>query len=59
MDIATFWRKADDIQSLYSGRYHRALLTDDEQRKDVADFLSDMEALIIEWHNTKDNKEVK
>ncbi len=56
MNIDKFWRKADDILTIYRSKYRHAILTDDEQLVDVIEFLADMEALSSEWYNRDDKK---
>lgn len=57
MNIEQFWRKAADIYNLYHDRYRRALLTEEEQRKDIASFNSDMDALDSEWFKSREEAE--
>ncbi len=45
MDIDKFWLRARDIYDLYHDRYRRAVLTEQEQLRDVSDFLTDMDRL--------------
>lgn len=49
MDIDKFWHRTEDVFNLYHDRYRRAVLTDEEQQKDVASFISDMDSLAAEW----------
>jgi len=54
MNLDKFWRKADDIRTIYHSKYRHAVMTDDDQLSNVSEFLSDMTALSSEWHN-RDN----
>ena len=56
MNIDQFWRKADDILTIYRTRYRHTILTDDEQIENVGDFLVDMSTLAIEWYSRNDNQ---
>ena len=58
MNIDQFWRKADDIITLYRSKHHRAILTDDEQLENVGDFLVDMDALASAWYNRNEKEKV-
>ena len=51
MTIDQFWRKVEDIRTIYRTKYRCAILTDDEQLENVGGFLKDMDALASEWHN--------
>ena len=52
MDSEMFWHSASDIYNLHHGKYQRAVLTDNEKRETVSDFLVDMESLASEWYNS-------
>ena len=56
MTIDQFWRRADDILTLYHSKHRHAILTDDEQLENVGDLLVDMDTLASEWYN-RDEKE--
>lgn len=53
MNIDKFWNRASDVFSLYHDRYRRAILTDEEKQKDIANFTSDVEKLAAEWIASK------
>ena len=53
MNHNQFWQKATDIHDIYHGKYRRAVLTDEELRETVMDFLVDMDALAGEWCSTQ------
>ena len=57
MNLDQFWRKADDILTIYRSKHRRAILTPEEQLENVGDFLGDMETLASEWYNQKKEKE--
>ena len=50
-----FWNKASDIFNLYHNKYRFAILTDEEKRETVTDFLAATDDLVDEliagWHN--------
>jgi len=50
-----FWQKATDTYNLYHDKYRRAVLTDEEKREGIGDFLTDMEFLAIDWHSSQGN----
>jgi len=51
-----FWNRASDIFNLHHDKHRRAVLTDEEKRETVTDFLVDVESLAYEWYN-RDDKE--
>ncbi|MBU1173268.1 MAG: hypothetical protein KKD44_27190 [Proteobacteria bacterium] len=57
MNPDQFWRKATDYYDIYHGKYRRAVLTDEELRETVADFIEDMMALMGEWYNSQENND--
>lgn len=56
MNPEQFWRKATDIHDLYHGLYRHAVLTDEELRATVTDYIRDTMALIGEWYNNTRGK---
>jgi len=46
-----FWQKATDFYSIHHGKYRHAVLTDEEMRNTVTDFLADIEGLAGEWYS--------
>ena len=61
MNHRQFWQKATDYYDIYHGKYRRAVLTEEELRETVTDYIGDMMTLMGEWHSTKelndDNKQ--
>ena len=51
LTIDKFWNKASDIFNLYHNKYRFAILTDEEKRETVTDFLADADNLAMEWYN--------
>ena len=51
MRVDQFWRKVSDIISIHRGKYLHAVITDEEQRNTVVDFLTDIEELAGEWYS--------
>ena len=51
MNHNQFWQKATDIHDVYHGKYRRAVLTDEEMRDTVTDYIGDMMTLMGEWYN--------
>ena len=56
MNHNQFWQKATDIHDLYHGKCRRAVLTDEELRATVTDYIGDMMTLIGEWYNSQGSK---
>lgn len=50
-----FWQKATDIRDIYHDKYRRAILTDEELRATVTDYIGDMMTLVGEWYNSQEN----
>ena len=50
-----FWQKANDYYAIHHGRYRYAVLTDEELRETVMDYIGDMMTLMSEWYNSQDN----
>jgi len=48
-----FWRKATDIHDLHHDKYRRAILTDEELRETVMDYIGDMMTLMGEWYSSQ------
>jgi hypothetical protein len=59
MNINQFWQKATDIHDLYHGKYRRAILTDDELRETVTDYIGDMMTLMGEWYGLQEDNNDK
>ena len=55
MNHAQFWQKATDIHNLYHSKYRRVVLTDEELRETVTDYIGDMMTLISDWYNSQEN----
>ncbi len=55
MNHNQFWQKATDIYAIHHGKYRRAVLTDDELRETVTDFIGDMMTLMGDWYNSQGN----
>ena len=55
MNHNQFWQKATDIHDLYHGKYRRAILTDEEQRETVTDYIGDMMTLMGEWYSSQND----
>jgi hypothetical protein len=54
-----FWQRASDIYTLHHTKFKHALLTDEELRNTVADFLLDMDLLKDGWYNPPENESKK
>jgi len=46
-----FWQKATDVYDISHGKYRHAILTDEELRETVTDYIGDMMTLMGEWYN--------
>ena len=46
-----FWQKVKDFYDIHHGKYLHAVITDEEKRNTVTDFLSDIEGLTGEWYS--------
>lgn len=57
MNHNQFWQKATDIHDIHYGKYRHAVLTDEELRETVADYIGDMMTLIGEWYNSQENND--
>lgn len=55
MNTDQFWQKATDYYDIYHGKYRRSVLTDEELRETVTDYIGDLMTLIGEWYNPSDN----
>ena len=51
MRVDRFWRKATDFYNIHRGKYLHAVITDEEMRNTVTDFLADIEGLAGEWYS--------
>ena len=54
MNPNQFWQKATDFYNIYHGKYRRAILTDEELRETVTDYISDVMTLMGEWYNSRE-----
>ena len=54
MNPDQFWQKATDFYNIYHGKYRRAVLTDNELRETVTDYIGDMMTLMGEWYNSQE-----
>ena len=52
-----FWQKATDYYDIYHGKYRRAILTDEELRETVTDYIGDMMTLMEEWYSSQGNND--
>jgi len=52
-----FWQKATDYYNIYHGKYRHAILTDDELRETVPDFIGDMMTLMGDWYSFQENND--
>lgn len=54
-----FWQKATDYYNIHYGKFRHAVLTDEELRETVTDYIGDMMALMGDWYSSRDdnNKE--
>ena len=52
-----FWQKATDFYDIHHGKYRHAVLTDEELRDTVTDYIGDMMTLMSEWYNSPENKD--
>lgn len=52
-----FWQKATDYYDVYRAMYRHAVLTDDELRATVTDYIGDMMTLIGEWYSSQGNSD--
>lgn len=50
MNTKQFWQRASDIYTIHHTKYKYALLTNEELRETVVDFLLDMDLLKDEWY---------
>ena len=57
MNSDQFWQKATDIHDIYHDKYRRAVLTDDELRATVTDFIGDMMTLMGDWYSSQGNND--
>ena len=57
MNPDQFWQKATDYYDISHGKYRHAVLTDEELRATVTDFISDMMTLMSEWYNSQGNND--
>ena len=57
MNHNQFWQKATDIHDIYHGKYRRAILTDEELRETVTDYIGDMMTLMEEWYSSQGNND--
>lgn len=56
MNTDQFWNRASDIYKLHYNKHQYAVLTDEEKRETVTDFLVDVEGLASAWYNPPDNE---
>ncbi len=54
MNHNQFWQKATDIYDVYRGKYRHAVLTEEELRETVADYIGEMMTLMGEWYNSQE-----
>jgi len=57
MNINQFWQKATDFYDISHGKYRYAILTDEELRETVTDFIGDMMTLMGEWYSSQENND--
>ena len=57
MRPSQFWQKATDIHDIHHGKYRHAVLTDEELRATVTDFIEDMMSLMSEWYSSQGNSD--
>ncbi len=57
MNYNQFWQKATDFYDIHHGKYRHAILTDDELRDTVVDFIGDMMTLMGEWYSSQDEQQ--
>ena len=57
MNHTQFWQKATDIHDSYHDKYRRAVLTDEELRVTVTDYIGDMMTLMGEWYSPQGNND--
>ena len=55
MNPDQFWQKATDFYDIHHGKYRHAILTDEELRETVTDFIGDMMTLMSDWYNSQEN----
>ncbi len=54
MNHEQFWRKVTDFYDIYHGKYRHAVLTEDELRATVTDYIGDMRTLMSEWYSAQE-----
>ena len=57
MNHNQFWQKATDFYTIHHSKYRRAVLTDEELRETVTDYIGDMMTLMSEWYNSQGNSD--
>ena len=57
MNTDQFWQKATDYYNIYYGKYRHAILTDEELRETVTDYIGDLMTLMSEWYSTQENND--
>ena len=57
MNPNQFWQKATDFYNIYYGKYRRAILTDEELRETVTDYIGDLMTLMSEWYSSQGNND--
>ena len=55
MNPDQFWQKATDYYDIYHGKFRHAVLTDEELRETVPNYIEDMMTLMGEWYNSQEN----
>jgi len=55
MNPEQFWQKAADNYDIHHGDYRHAVLTDEELRATVIDYIGDMMTLMSEWYSAPGN----
>ncbi len=54
MNPDQFWQKATDTYDVYHRKYRHAVLTDEELRETVTDYIGDMIVLIGDWYSSQE-----
>jgi len=57
MTLDQFWQKATDYYDIYHGKFRRAVLTDEELRETVTDYIGDMMTLMGDWYNSQEKED--
>ena len=57
MNPNQFWQKATDYYDIYRGKFHHVVLTDEELRETVTDYIGDMMTLMEEWYSSQGNND--